>query len=342
MRPCTFLSLVMSADMTLSAVSWVAERLAIDASEGPVLQSLWSGYGEVRRIKLSPSRPYDPKSAVLKSVRPPAHASHPRGWAGDNSHRRKLRSYDIELAFWQRYASRYDAACRVPKCHGARETKAGFDFLLEDLDASGYSARRHSLDARTVEPCLRWLAAFHATNFGVAPDGLWPVGTYWHLDTRPDELVEMNDANLRDAASELDARLRACPHQTIVHGDAKVANFCFSPDGSKVAAVDFQYCGGGVGVKDVAYLLASCFDEEDCDEHAEAALDTYFSSLSRELRHRRPDVDTKQVENAWRALYPAAWADYLRFLNGWAPGHHRVHGYSRRMVTAALRQDASG
>ena len=51
-----------------------------------------------------------------------------------------------------------------------------------------------------------------------------------------------------------------------VHGDAKVDNFCVGT--GAVAAVDFQYVGGGVGVQDVVYLLASCLDAEARRHHA--------------------------------------------------------------------------
>jgi Ser/Thr protein kinase RdoA (MazF antagonist) len=58
-------------------------------------------------------------------------------------------------------------------------------------------------------------------------------------------------------AAVIDQVLNNCSYQTIVHGDAKLANFCFSKEGA-VSAVDFQYVGGGCGMKDVAYFLGSC------------------------------------------------------------------------------------
>lgn len=117
--------------------------------------------------------------------------------------------------------------------------------VLEDLDASGYPGRRGDLSPDQVEPCLRWLAAFHATFMGEEPAGLWPVGTYWHLKTRPDELAAVDDPELIRAAPALDHLLNQASHRTVVHGDAKVANFCWSHSGDAVAAVDFQYVGGG-------------------------------------------------------------------------------------------------
>ena len=78
---------------------------------------------------------------------------------------------------------------------------------------------------------------------GAEPQGLWPVGTFWHLATRPDELEEMDDLKLKQAAPIIDSKLNNCQFKTIVHGDAKPANFCFGQKTNSVAAVDFQYVG---------------------------------------------------------------------------------------------------
>ena len=46
----------------------------------------------------------------------------------------------------------------------------------------------------------------------------------------PDELrvLKVEDPDLARAAEAIDQMLSACPFMTIVHGDAKLANFCFS------------------------------------------------------------------------------------------------------------------
>jgi Ser/Thr protein kinase RdoA (MazF antagonist) len=160
---------------------------------------------------------------------------------------------------------------------------------------------------KELDACLAWLASFHACFLGEKPNGLWKVGTYWHLATRQEELAvtAKRDADLAARAPEIDRALNAARFRTFVHGDAKPANFCFG--GDRVAAVDFQYVGGGVGVKDVAYLLHG-------EPNARRALDTYF----RLLRERLPsDVDGAALEEEWRALYPVAVTDFDRFLSGW-------------------------
>jgi len=308
--------------------SWIASHVGGRVTGAEPVQSLWSGYGSILRIRLEAA---SVPTAIVKHVQPPSVMQHPRGWSGRTSHERKLRSYEVERAFYADRAPHPDH--RTARCHAAECTDDGFRFLLEDLNASGYAGRHQQLDDHQLHHCLRWLASFHATHLDVPPDGLWPNGTYWHLATRQDELAAMRDEELRAAAAPLDARLRACRYRTIVHGDAKVANFCFAAH--DVAAVDFQYVGGGCGIQDVAYFLSSCLDDGQCERHAPRHLDTYFA----ELRRRLPDhVDGAHVESEWRSLYPAAWADFHRFLVGWAPDHWKIHRYTRRMTREALAQ----
>ena len=72
-------------------------------------------------------------------------------------------------------------------------------------------------------------------------------GTYWYLATRPDEFDAIDArewGGLKEEAAGMAADLQALaagPHGTLVHGDAKAANFAFTKDGTACAAFDFQY-----------------------------------------------------------------------------------------------------
>ena len=300
-----------------------------------VIQELWSGYGAILRYKLTGA----PRSrVVVKHVRFPAQKHHPRGWDTDRSHRRKLRSYAVEMAWYAQWSARCPAACPVPHCL-ALETRGDEALMvLEDLDESGFSQRRKTVGATELIACLHWLANFHASFLGCEPDGLWPQGTYWHLQTRPDELAALTDLPLKRAASAIDQRLRDCRYQTLVHGDAKLENFCFSPDGEQVAAVDFQYVGGGCGMKDVAYFIGSCLSETECQRRESWLLDSYFAALTQALARLQPSVDTAALEDEWRRLFPIAWSDFHRFLKGWSPGHWKLNDYSEQMARMVVRQ----
>ena len=120
---------------------------------------------------------------------------------------------------------------------------------------------------------------------------------------------------------------------TLVHGDAKLANFLFRRDGSGVAAVDFQYVGVGSAMKDVAYFVGSCLRGEECEAQEEAILKTYFDALRPRLS---AGVDADAVEREWRALYPFAWADFERFMQGWSPGHRKLTDHSDATTQRAL------
>lgn len=299
-----------------------------------VIQELWSGYGKILRIDLAGAAA---ASVVVKHVQLPTTSQHPRGWNTDVGHQRKLKSYQVETAWYQTYSQK--SAARLPACLGIKRQGEEVLMVLEDLISAGYPLRKTQVTRQEIAACLKWLAQFHASFLGHTPEGLWEVGTYWHLATRPHELQALRDKKLKAAAPLIDQKLNTCTYKTFVHGDAKLANFCFAPDG-KVAGVDFQYVGGGCGMKDVAYFVGSCLDKRDCERLESEILDTYFAALQAELRE-----ENQELEAEWRNLYRVAWADFHRFLKGWSPEHWKINRYSER-VTAAVAErllaDAGG
>jgi len=299
------------------------------------IQSLWSGYGKIIRYGLKGG---EHASVVIKHVKLPDQSHHPRGWNTDLSHQRKIRSYQVESAWYKDWSTLCDESCRIPKCFALESSDDEFLMVLEDLDANGYPLRKNSVSMDDMQACLNWLANFHAIFMGKTPDGLWEVGTYWHLDTRPDELQALEDVELKAAAKTIDERLRSARYQSFVHGDAKLANFCFAKTPGQVAVVDFQYVGGGCGMKDVAYFIGSCLYEADCERYESVLLDYYFRKLGKALKTHGIDVDAGAVEQEWRALYPVAWTDFHRFVKGWSPGHWKIHGYSERIAREVVVQ----
>ncbi len=298
-----------------------------------VIQSLWSGYGKIIRYGLKDG---NRKSVVVKNVQLPTKNKHPRGWNTDISHQRKIKSYQVEMAWYENWAEQCDKHCRIPQKIALDRNGDEVLMVLEDLDDSGYPIRKSSVSTAQMYLCLSWLANFHATFMKVKPKGLWSIGTYWHLDTRPDELNVLKDKRLKQAAIKIDQKLQQSQYKSFVHGDAKLANFCFSADDKSVSAVDFQYVGGGCGMKDVAYFIGSCLNEDECEYFEDELLDYYFLELEKALTNKNSEFKPELVEQEWRILYPIAWTDFHRFVKGWSPGHWKIHGYSERVANEVV------
>ncbi|MBL4862219.1 MAG: DUF1679 domain-containing protein [Crocinitomicaceae bacterium] len=302
---------------------------AVDAEEIQMIQELWSGYGKIARMSLSGS---EISSVIIKNIVWPSEVNHPRGWNTDVSHQRKVKSYQVEMMWYAKWSHLCDENCRVPKRFVSVSEGEEHFIVLEDLDAAGFPVRKSALTKGEVKVCLDWLANFHATFLNQSPSDLWEIGTYWHLSTRTDEFKTMKDGAIKKMAQQMDAMLTNCEFQTFVHGDAKVANFCFSEDGNRVAAVDFQYVGGGCGMKDVVYLLGSCLDEDACERFEIELLDFYFSALKKAVERKGIEIGFERLENEWRRMYPLAWMDFTRFLLGWMPSHQKINRYSNKMA----------
>ncbi|WP_419796467.1 phosphotransferase [Vibrio diabolicus] len=295
-----------------------------------VIQSLWGGYGELVRVN------YSTCSVIIKHVKLPKPSEHPRGWNTDRSHQRKLHSYQVEVNWYTDFSREVSTRCRVPQGLKTFQSENEWLIVMEDLAEAGFPKVITDAKLEHLRACLAWLANFHARYIGVRSDKLWHSGTYWHLATRPDELEVLQETELKNAAQLIDQTLSQAKFKTLVHGDAKLANFCFSLEESSVAAVDFQYVGHGCAMKDVALFMSSAVKPERCAEMEVWVLDTYFAQLQQALMVYQPNLAPNEVEREWRPLFAVAWADFQRFVKGWSPDHWKINPYTEALTRRAL------
>ena len=361
----------MSDTVNQQYIDWLSQVCNAQVLDTQMIQPLWSGYGACFRATLGYpnntfSKNHDESSpfqesqyhqaqqnplgaqqggdeaalkVVVKCATPPHRLSHPKGWNGEASHNRKCQSFKVENCFYSDVQVQTDASCRTAKCLGHSQQGEASLLVMEDLAHSGYSRTASSLTAAQCITVLKWLANFHARFVNVRGEfdsqslQLWPEGTYWHLATREDEFNAMSDGLLKQHAVDISTTLGDAHYHTLVHGDAKVANFCFTEDFSDCAAVDFQYVGYGAGIKDVAYFLGSALSTQTHMKHRDALLNTYFQALEDALHTRLANNDSsacfKRADIAliiaeWKYLYPFACADFYRFLAGWSPEHWKI------------------
>uniref|UniRef100_A0A7S4K565 CHK kinase-like domain-containing protein n=1 Tax=Odontella aurita TaxID=265563 RepID=A0A7S4K565_9STRA len=317
------------------------------------LQQLWAGYGSVRaftavvhrRDSSSPGSEEESVNLIVKRVRPPPDDG------TSVSHARKIRSYEIEANFYSKYAPRVrsssGAECALPSAYHVESSSSSsssdpspsFTFLLSDLRSDFPVPDPYRMDGKRTEAALRWLAAFHAVFWeddeGAAlgdddepSSSLWECGGYWHLDTRREELERVSNrewGRLKAGASVIDGRMRrSAEFRTVCHGDFKSANLLFRSDGSECAAVDYQYVGGGFGMKDVVMLLVSSVDSGTmCHGKRERVLELlryYREALAENLRSiGRVPADRVAAYSFDAAVqhYELCLMDYVRFMAGW-------------------------
>lgn len=300
------------------------------------IQKLWSDYGKILRVHLD-SKEY--KSIIVKLVSIPEKASHPRGWDSERSNLRKIKSYQVENCFYLSFGKQLarNNFSYVPKLIGSKSNSQNTILILEDLNISSFNEKKECINLSEAKLCLTWLAHLHALFLEQNLNGLWEIGTYWHLDTRPDEFEAMPESDLKTYAKSIDKKLNKCRYKTLLHGDAKLENFCFKPDSAGVAAVDFQYAGLGCGMKDVIYFLGSFLTESELFKKEKKLLEFYFSELQKFTKKYYPNIDFKDLKKEWIQMYPLAWADFYRFLEGWRPGHWKLNDYGNQMVGKAIK-----
>jgi fructose-1,6-bisphosphatase/inositol monophosphatase family enzyme len=289
-----------------------------------VIQALWSGYGSLERWKIGE------ETVVVKLINAQEVKNHPRGWDGDAGHQRKVKSYEIERAFYRRFSK--NNHLNFPQILHEFDGETYTIIVLEDLANFGASPSINPTE-KEITNTLKWLSNFHAEFLNRNIEGLWEQGSYWHLETRQEELERMNDTELKSHAHSIDQMLQSARFKTLIHGDAKIANFLYNDN--QAFAVDFQYVGKGAGIIDVVYFFSSCLSDQEMYDKVEDYLKIYFSFLKEEIKN---ETVFSKLEAEWRGLYAFAWADFLRFLDGWSPGHWKMGDYASEEKEKALAQ----
>jgi aminoglycoside phosphotransferase (APT) family kinase protein len=308
---------------------------------------LWAGMGHIYRIT-DEAAARKREAIIVKWIRLPSKP----GSSMSLGDRRKADSYHVEANFYRHVAARLlDNGVGIPR--PLHVEKHDDRIVIGMTELRGRSLQGDSLD--DVRSVLAWMAKFHSLYWGhtevgaiVTEAGLQPVGTYWHLDTRPDEHSNMPrsglSGRLRLAARAIDLGLKKSPFQCLVHGDPKDANILLaenSGNGDVVASLyDFQYCGKGPPAKDVAYFLCSSVDDGALDTDSLVAfyheqlvrnLTTTSGATSESTTGRRHLVPTLQQLNE---LLDLALCDYYRFMCGW--GHWGSLQDAERRVRSVL------
>ena len=300
---------------TAGALCSQSEELKdIDISRLTKLATLWSGYGTIYSVSGTTGEAQ--RQLIIKCVTPPHNDT-------GISHERKLHSYQVEASFYSGIAGRLiERGVPLAKPYVVTSNMAGDEYqmslVLEDLRPLFPNSCR-PLDLVHAKAALLWLAQFHSCFWGCPPkEKVWTEGTYWHLATRPDELESMGGeyAALKRAAKQIDEALKSEPQfQTLVHGDFKAANLLFSSgDTVACAAYDFQYVGGGSGMKDVAYVFTSSLAPGIAEEHVDELLEYYHTELTNRLP---PQAAEEYTQDVMRRHFDLAVADFVRFMAGW-------------------------
>ncbi|MEL0639545.1 kinase [Pseudoalteromonas aliena] len=297
---------------------------------GDTLTSLWSGCGSIVQCQL------DDEPCVVKAIKIPSHIHHPKIKQSEVALKRKQYSYSVECTFYKLYSPHLPKHAQSIECIGAINKDDEYALVFKDFTKHGFT----KAGPQHVKAILKWLAHFHAFNLSKPADGLWQQGNYWHLSTRPDEFNKLSEhadkkSDIRSAAHKIDKILQTSHYKTLIHGDAKLANFA-ADEQSEILGYDFQYVGAGAGIIDVMYFMTSCFNDKQLHDHADEYLAYYFTHLKSALKIYQPTIDADDVTAQWQALWPLAWADFYRFLAGWSPEHFKINSYMLKQVNITL------
>jgi len=210
------------------------------------------------------------------------------------------RAYRAEIAFYREVAPTVDV--NAPSCHLAllSDDQTALTLLLEDLAPAAPGDQVAGTDPAAVERAAVNLAGLHGPRWDDATlfreswaDDMDEAAANFIGELMTGALPNFVD-RVGDRVSSIDletleAGARAMPafltrwqrHVAVLHGDYRLDNLLFAPDGSSVVAVDWQTLSVGLPTRDLAYLVATSLSTDDRRASERTILDAYRQRLAR-------------------------------------------------------------
>lgn len=222
-------------------------------------------------------------------------------------------TYVKEVSWYRELAA--DSGVAAPHCFHAEiaDDEVDFILLLSDLSPARQGDQLAGLGLVGLAPCIDAAAGLHALLWNdprldalpwLARDNsevvraLFPQ-LYEGFRERYAKRLAPDVLDLgAGIAARLDAYLaRPTAAQTIVHGDLRIDNILFAPDGDACWLVDWQTLGRGSGATDLAYLLGTSI-ADPCERAAadRPAFERWVSAL----RRRGIDPDEQGLWDDYR------------------------------------------
>lgn len=240
-----------------------------------------------------------------------------------------LRAYEKEVRFYQELAP--DLPVRTPGTRfAAIDPKTGsFVLILEDLDPATPGDQLAGCDVPAARAALTELVGLHAPRWGdpTLLDVEWLVGdrgpardmmigllaSLW--DGFVDRYRGRLEPHVVDAGAIVFGRLesfyRDREPSTIVHGDFRLDNLMFHPDGA-VTVLDWQTCTVGPGPADAAYFVGAGLLPELRRAHEDELFEHYHRGLlAAGVAVDREDCWTAYRRGTWAGLVMAVGASML-------------------------------
>ena len=281
--------------------AWLAKKLGQDAAALRGFTASKVGTGQMCdsfRLTLDWASNIDAPATVVAKC--PSHDEASRNIA------KLTGTYVKEVSWYRELAAGSGVA--APVCHHAEIAADDVDFILilSDLAPARQGDQLAGLGLAGLAPCIDAAAGLHALLWNdprldalpwLARDNgdlirtLFPQ-LYAGFRERYAERLDPDALDLgAGIVARLDAYLARQPAaRTIVHGDLRIDNILFAPDGERCWLVDWQTLGRGSGASDLAYLvgtsIADPFERGAADR---PAFDRWIAALR--TRGIDPDED---------------------------------------------------